>query len=90
MYIHLVRKETHNMNKTKINFNKETRSIEVHFTSLSQSLIAQELVDLISIACNYNANFSYSYDRQLFSAQCANFIVAEEIYRAYREYFLEK
>ena len=90
MYIHLVRKETHNMNKTKIGFNKETRSVEVHFASLSQSLIAKELIDLISIACNYNANFSYSCDRRLFSAQCTNLIVAEEIYRAYRAYFLEK
>ena len=38
------------MNKTKIGFNKETRSVEVHFASLSQSLIEKELIDLISIA----------------------------------------
>ena len=78
------------MHKTKINFNKETRSVEVHFSSLPHSVIAKELIELISLACNYNANFSYSCKNHVFSAQCTNFIIAEKLYRSYQEYLFAK
>ena len=52
--------------------------------------ISKEQIDLISLACNYNASYSYSSDRMLFTAKCNNEADMESLLRDYKEYFYSK
>ena len=72
-----------------IEFNEETRKIEVFF-SFSSHCISKEQIDLISLACNYNASYSYSSDRMLFTAKCNSEADTESLLRDYNEYFYSK
>ena len=74
---------------TSIGFNKETGKIEVFF-SFSSHCISKEQIDLISLACNYNASYSYSSDRMLFTAKCNSEADTESLLRDYNEYFYSK
>ena len=72
-----------------VEFNKETQQIEVFF-SFSSQCISKEQINLISLACNYNASYSYSNDRLLFTVKCNSEADTESLLRDYREYFYSK
>lgn len=74
---------------TSIEFNEKTREIEVFF-SLSSRCITEEQIQLISLACNYNASYSYSSDRLLFTVKCNSEADTESLLRDYKEYFYSK
>ena len=74
---------------TSIGFNEETGKIEIFF-SFSSHCISEEQIDLISLACNYNASYSYSSDRMLFTAKCNSEADTESLLRDYNEYFYSK
>ncbi len=74
---------------TSIGFNEETEKIEIFF-SFSSHCISKEQIDLISLACNYNASYSYSSDRMLFTAKCNSEADTESLLRDYNEYFYSK
>lgn len=74
---------------TSIEFNEKTRKIEVFF-SFSSRCITEEQFQLISLACNYNASYSYSSDRLLFTAKCNSEADTESLLRDYKEYFYFK
>ena len=78
-----------NNHNPNIEFNEATREIEV-FLSFSSHCISKEQIDLISLACNYNASYSYSSDRMLFTAKCNSEADTESLLRDYNEYFYSK
>ena len=78
-----------NNHNPNIEFNEATREIEV-FLSFSSHCISKEQIDLISLACNYNASYSYSSDRMLFTAKCNSEADTESLLRDYKEYFYSK
>lgn len=78
-----------NNHNPNIEFNEATREIEV-FLSFSSHCISKEQIDLISLACNYNASYSYSNDRLLFTVKCNSEADTESLLRDYKEYFYSK
>lgn len=77
------------MEGTQVKFNEESREVEVFFTSLSD-VIHKEMIELISLACNYNASFSFSFKNLLFTAKCTNDADSEKLFKDYQEYFYSK
>ena len=75
------------MENTIIDFKEGTRQIEV-FLAISSPIA--EIPELISLACNYNANYKYVEDRFLFQVECSTLSDAEKLYRDYKEYFFSK
>lgn len=77
------------MEKTNIVVKRETRKIEVSLPSTSP-FTNEEVVELVSLACNYNASFNYDTERLLFTATCNSVKGLEELYNDYTEYFYQK
>lgn len=74
---------------TSIELDEKTRTIKVFF-SFSSDCIAKDQIEMISLACNYNASYSYSSDHLLFTAKCNNDADTESLLRDYKEYFYSK
>lgn len=74
---------------TQVSFNGTSREIEVLFTS-SPEVIHKEMIDLISLACNYNASFSFSSKESLFTAKCVSDSASEALLSDYNEYYYSK
>ncbi len=77
------------MEGTQVSFNAISREVEVLFSS-SLDVIHKEMIELISLACNYNASFSFSFKNLLFTAKCTNDADSEKLFRDYLEYFYSK
>ena len=77
------------MEKTKIVVKRKTREIEVSLPRTSPFII-EEVVELVSLACNYNANFNYDTERFLFTATCNSARDLERLSNDYKEYFYQK
>ena len=77
------------MEKTNIVVKRETREIEVFLPSTSP-FTNEEVVELVSLACNYNASFNYDTERLLFTATCNSVRDLEDLLNDYEEYFYQK
>ena len=75
--------------RTQVNFNETSREIEVLFASPPE-VMHKEMIDLISLACNYNASFSFSSKTSLFTAKCVSDSASEELLSDYNEYYYSK
>ena len=77
------------MEKTIIVPKKETREIEVHLKTTSL-FTNKDLLETVSLACMYKADFNYSSKKKLFVATCNSEADLESLLHDYEEYFYTK